>query len=137
MLASRAGYKVIGFADGHGGSEIKVDTAMFTLCAGHFLKSVGHVRLSFKVEVHIGIDRKVIPTFEADPAAFPIRLYRPAIDTEVIGFANGATHARQALFDDFQRYPTHRKPPSCSGQYTDEEKTSATRSARASDAGMT
>jgi len=50
------------------------------------------------VKVHVGVNREIVATFQADPTTFPIGLNKTPINGEGVGFADGTIDGLQPFF---------------------------------------
>ena len=83
---------------------------MLTAWTRDLFQAIGDIGLSARVKLHVRIDRKAVAAFEADTAAFAVRLKSPSIDTECIRFADCTLYARQPFFDLFKSNKSHQPP---------------------------
>lgn len=92
MAAGSAADKVIGLPDGQDNPEFQIHSPRLALRTGNRAHGVGDIRLCPEVKLHIGVDRKVVPTFLADPFALSVSLKGAWIDPKLIGLADGAAN---------------------------------------------
>lgn len=92
-LTGGAGHEIDRLTDGHGYAEVKGHATMLAVWARDFFQSIGNIRLSSQIELHIRVDWEIIPAFQADPPTLSIRLKGPLIDAERAALTNGAVYA--------------------------------------------
>src|SRR5574341_294683 len=85
--------KVECLPDGHHDAEVQIHAASLAHRTGDLLESVWHVGLRSLVKYHVGVNRKRIPALRASSLPVAVRLHAAAINCELVGLANGATHA--------------------------------------------
>jgi hypothetical protein len=106
-LAGVAGDKVDRLAYGHCDSKIQGDASILAVWARNLFQPIGYIRLSPKVKFHVGVDREIVPAFQADTPAFSIWLQCAAIDAEGIGLTDCALDTRQPFLYRFKRRVSH------------------------------
>ncbi|MBK9111980.1 MAG: hypothetical protein IPM88_09895 [Nitrospira sp.] len=106
-MAGVAGDKVDRLAYGHCDSKIQGDASMLAVWARNLFQAIGYIRLSPKVKLHICVDGKIVPTFQADRPTFPIWLQCAPVDAKGIGLTDCALDTRQPFFYRFKRRVSH------------------------------
>jgi hypothetical protein len=80
---------------------------MLAAWARDLFQAIGHIWLSPKVKLHVCVDGKIVPTFQADRPTFPIWLQCAPVDAKGIGLTDCALDTRQPFFYRFKRRVSH------------------------------